>query len=272
LIVIEFVLAPIPGGAYEEPFKRFKGGGSIAPQAPHKTIRLDSQQVTIRMKGTSYEVDAVFELFNTGDTMTEWIGFPRGIPDTSSPLTSPAVEGWVNGAPTKFDEDNYHSEEVAFPRYMGEGGPWLVDRVTFPGHARTTIRVKYEVSYDGRDEAIYFYGTGSLWKDNIGKSVFIMDSSAIGGRVIIGPPWVREPGPTSIISVNGHSTPRTDLARYEETDFKPQPDAYFAIRRYSTYGPVYVKAKYPRNPKDGSFPMPPIPPMPNKLFKPPDDK
>lgn len=55
-------------------------GGGAAPKSSHPSIRMDSEEVTIRLGQDTYTVDAVFHFFNTGATTTEWVGFPkRGI-------------------------------------------------------------------------------------------------------------------------------------------------------------------------------------------------
>jgi ankyrin repeat protein len=43
----------------------------------HKSIRLDSQEVKLKLKKTHYVVYATFHFFNTGKATREWIGFPK---------------------------------------------------------------------------------------------------------------------------------------------------------------------------------------------------
>ncbi len=52
-------------------------GGGATLKSPHQDIQMNSEEVTIRLKKTGYEVEAVFHFFNTGKTATEWLGFPK---------------------------------------------------------------------------------------------------------------------------------------------------------------------------------------------------
>ena len=62
-------------------------GGAASPIAfPHQSIRMDSEEATIRLHKKSYTVDAVFRFFNTGETLTEWVGFPKRSMGTISSL------------------------------------------------------------------------------------------------------------------------------------------------------------------------------------------
>jgi len=198
---------------------------------------LDSQEVIIRLKTFSYVVDVVFNLFNTGDTTTEWTGFPKWVASRVNLYpTFIKVEGAVNGRQIKFDEEwdlsgstrlrSGMSHEEFFHlahRPMKEERQWLVSRVTFPGHAGTTICVTYEApySYASRHyrEASYIYGTGSLWKDNIGKAVFIVDSTEVGGTEKIST-YLEGLAPRPISK---------NVLRYELRDFKPHIEAHFRI-------------------------------------------
>ena len=67
LTAAALLLAPFPGGADIGPLQVFKGSGVVAPRSPHQSIRLDSQEVVIRVHRTIYLVDAVFNfsIFST---------------------------------------------------------------------------------------------------------------------------------------------------------------------------------------------------------------
>ncbi|MFH0821389.1 MAG: hypothetical protein V2B18_01470, partial [Pseudomonadota bacterium] len=65
---------------------------------------------------------------------------------------------------------------------------WMVGRVTFPGHASTTIRVRYETLYHREVKGgiarfpgniFYYYGTAGYWKGTIGSAVFIIDHTDV---------------------------------------------------------------------------------------------
>jgi hypothetical protein len=230
------------------PLQMFKGSGVVAPQSPHQSIRLDSQEVVIRLERTSYVVDVVFRLFNTGETKTEWIGFPKWVASrVDSYPTFMRFDGSINGRPLKFNEEwdlsggeilrnSFSIEEYTrlAQKPMNTERHWLVSQATFPGHERTTICVSYEAPYDGKGyrEASYVYGTGSLWKGNIGKAVFIVDSSSLDSKETISTDFVRRVG-SSPIPENVKSVPKQiskNKLRYEIRDFEPHPEAYFWIK------------------------------------------
>ncbi|MFH1115320.1 MAG: hypothetical protein V1792_15525 [Pseudomonadota bacterium] len=151
-------------------------GGTLSAKSPHQTIRMDTEEVTVRLNRRGYTVDAVFQMVNSGETSTEWVGFPKGdeLPETggrpgfgSSTLPDFSLfRAWVDGKEIKFSK---------------EGDRWLAGQVTFPGHATTTIRIVYEADYYRGDHLTYITGTGSHWKESIRKAAFTVDGSAIGG-------------------------------------------------------------------------------------------
>jgi hypothetical protein len=53
-------------------------GGMVAPKAPHETIRMEAEEVTMRLEKDGYTVEAVFVMANSGEAITEWVGFPKG--------------------------------------------------------------------------------------------------------------------------------------------------------------------------------------------------
>ena len=74
LIVAGQFFSPDHGGA-NDVWPRLMGG-TAAPESPHPTIRMVSEEVTIRLKKT-FAVDGVLHSCNTGNTKTEWVGFPK---------------------------------------------------------------------------------------------------------------------------------------------------------------------------------------------------
>jgi len=131
---------------------------------------MDTEEVIVHLEKDSYTVDAVFQMVNSGDTVTEWVGFPKGHelagPEMGKFPDFTRFHAWVDGRQVEFSN---------------EGDRWLAGRVKFPGHTTTLIRVVYEANYYRGEVATYFIGTGSLWKDSIRKAAFTVDGSAIGG-------------------------------------------------------------------------------------------
>ncbi|MFC1835576.1 hypothetical protein ACFL2Q_12695 [Thermodesulfobacteriota bacterium] len=255
-IVAGFLFLSPPTRADIGPVDVLKGGGTAAPKSPHETIRLDSQEVIIRLRSSGYTVDAVYHLFNTGQSIIQWTGFPmdivfRGIPFPTSSFSR--FEAWINGRQVEFTEQLDFSKQTQrlmtrffsalsrwFPnskrsdRIIDLGrlaGPlkkerrWLVHRVRFPAQSGTTIRVRYEAPYNSlrssrTEEAVYLYGTGALWKERIGKAVFIVDSSHVGRGDKF---WAHWP------MILGGRRISEDLVKYEMWDFEPEQEDQFTV-------------------------------------------
>ena len=198
---------------YPNPAPWPMAGGTVTTKSLHETIRMDAEEVTIRLGKGSYTVAAVYHMVNSGETTTEWVGFPKGrISDSSAQLDYPdfiQFHVWINGNKALFSK---------------EGNLWMAGKITFPGHNTTIIRVVYEAEYSDRpmvvDFAEYIIGTGRLWKDNIGKAIFMVDGSAIGGTgkfdAVLNMP-------------NGRKLLSKSTIRFDATDFKPDKDAVLRI-------------------------------------------
>lgn len=190
-------------------------GGAAAPKGPNQSIRMDSEEVMIRLKERIYTVDAVFHFFNSGDTVTEWVGFPKGDVARSDgqfvghmDRENPDLvgfHGWVDGKPVDFAK---------------EDKLWLTREVTFPGNATTVIRIIYEAKYYHGQYADYVIGTGSHWKDTIGRASFTVDGSAIGGVNNF----------SADLAAPGIQRLRTEKAeRLEVKDYEPEPTAVLRV-------------------------------------------
>ena len=213
ILVGVFCALCIPGrqyGAVE------MGSGAVAAKTPHQSIRMDSQEVTIRLGKKSYVVEAAFRLFNTGETTTQWIGFPKE--GEVSDLVR--FDAWHDGRYLAVtDEPSWIWRK---PRCLKgllsdwwSDERWLSQHVKFRGRRQTAIRVSYEADYRhdiGGRSVLYRLGTASDWKDNIARLTFTIDGQAIGGaghfRVIFVPrQW--------------QALATENAVRYESTDYKP---------------------------------------------------
>lgn len=214
LMLAGSVVTVTPSRADWGPVTVTNGGAVLKP--PHKHIRMEVQDITIRLQKTSYRVDGVFRFYNTGETTTEWVGFPqRGdVPDFSR------FDTWVNGLKAKvWKEPHWFLRFVlnvirSFVRHSSDDR-WMVQHVTFPGHRVTTIRVRYKAPYlknkrVGRS-VIYEHWTGGYWKDKIGLAAITIDAKDIGGAKNLRLPstW----GWQKLVTENA--------VRLAATDFKP---------------------------------------------------
>jgi ankyrin repeat protein len=236
LLVSALVLSPQPGRTDITPmdYSPPPTGGGVSPKSPHQTIRLDDQEVVIRLKRLTYTVDAVFHLFNTGETTTEWIGFPKNSTGRQpGPLGKVSdfirFDVSVNDQSVPFTEERDLINKVdtvlktrRSQRVKHSG--WLMGRAAFPGHTTTTIRVRYESSYDncgmGCAQATYIYGTGGYWKGSIGRASFIVDSTERGGTE-------RTPAHFSESETDRYLLRRRliseNIERFEIRNFEPNP-------------------------------------------------
>lgn len=212
--------------------------GAVAPKSAHESIRMDSEQVTIRLRRTAYTVDAVFRLFNTGKTTKEWVGLPyRGWgydTDISGSWGFLRFGAWADGRKVEFSPAHeVYGTTALFPLRLPPHSQskltfvWMVRHITFPGHARKTIRVRYEAPYiryeksGGHGQGDYLHGSSSLWKGTIGKAVFIVDCTEVGGTKNI---KVMGFGPSS-----GTRVLSDNVWKYEAKDIKPSLRARLRI-------------------------------------------
>jgi hypothetical protein len=203
-------------------------GGAPSAKSPNQTIRLESQDVALRLKGGFYTVDGSFHFVNTGDkTITEWVGFPmrygRGFR---------RFEALVEGREVTLSKEpsrvgRYLTSLWGFvTRQARDDFRWLATHVRFPGNARTTVRASYDAQYEGRrfDGAFYIYGTSSFWKDSIGKATFTIDGSELSE--IKG---LRAEFSDSKKHVFKESKVSDNVVRYEITDFKPDRNGQLSV-------------------------------------------
>jgi hypothetical protein len=174
LVWIALFLSPATLRANPAPMPIF--GGTVSAKSPHETIRIEAEDVTIRLGGHTYTVEGVYHMVNSGEATTEWVGFPK-TSENMHDLTYQnflQFHAWADGKKISLAE---------------EGKQWLAGQVNFPGQATTILRVMYEAKYpetykwmaSAGDFAEYIVGTGSLWKGNNGKAVFTVDGSALDG-------------------------------------------------------------------------------------------
>jgi hypothetical protein len=255
LALVLCLMAGYPASArspydFEKPPQIKLQGGCITPAAPNENIRLDLMQVTIRLKRDSYLVDAVFHLFNTGDTAKEMVGVLKfgyadervwdGIPPVYDFLR---FNAWIDGRKTEFVEVRQflRDPDSAFCDDVSSGGisetRWMVKEVTFAGHSLTVISVRYEALYKhplstsfNQYFGGFYYWMGRYWKGKIRKAVFIIDNTDICGHEGSGHIDTSYVGPRRAFTER--------IQRYEMVEFEPPlcetlPFSRFASRTES---------------------------------------
>lgn len=190
-------------------------GGTVAAKSPHETIRMDAEEVTIRLGKGTYTVEGVYHMVNSGEATTEWVGFPKNRHEMHEDMRYQdfiQFHAWVDGKKIPFTKEDKQ---------------WLAGQVTFPGHATTIIRCVYEVKYpetykwaSNDDYAEYIVGTGSLWKGSIGKAIFTVDGSAVSGTKTF----------DAELKIPQSNKLRSDkVVRFDVSEFKPDRDAILYI-------------------------------------------
>jgi hypothetical protein len=240
LIAGAFLCFPNPGMANQTPLH--VEGGAATPKSRDKAVRMDSEQVMIRLGQRSYTVDAVFHLFNTGERVTEWVGFPKRrvklMPQGLTPRDFVRFDTWVDGRHVEVSELREAQAHVSlwedlvslryrlerliylFPGHGPMRNEWMGHRVTFPPHTKTSIRTIYEAEYANAGGALYIFGTGRYWKDGIGEATFVIDCTDVGGTGKVDVHFPVAPGP-KILSEN--------LITFDVRKLKPPPDAQLYI-------------------------------------------
>lgn len=164
--------------------------GTPAPMGPNQSIRVDAQEIRIRLRHSSYSVDAVFYFFNAGEATTESLGFPKS---ASEGWNFERFRAWVDGRKIEVSEEHDPARShTSHDENSGSDLRWFVAPVTFPGNGGTTIRVSYKAPYrfdpigwgQYRSMRVLYYSWLASWRctDRVGGTVFIIDGADIGGR------------------------------------------------------------------------------------------
>lgn len=155
-------------------------GGNLVPVTDENTlIEMKEEVITLNFTSNYYEVTVDFTFVNTGNTKELTIGFPFFAPGNLGSGTIFDFECWTNGEKTSYtdkpisrswDYENQPKLENAYTR-----------NITFEKNEITTTKIKYKSTYssniniekNGLSHAFwdgyYLYGTGSSWKNSIGK-------------------------------------------------------------------------------------------------------
>ncbi|MFC1834436.1 hypothetical protein ACFL2Q_06845 [Thermodesulfobacteriota bacterium] len=236
------LLSPRCGPEWEFSPLGFRSG-ALAPKSPHQSIRMDSQEVIMRLEDNSYTIDAVFHFYNTGDSTTEWVRLPkRGMSCRRGRALYPEfirLDTWIDGTKVQFAEERSlmrRAKDFFFPEASSPTrdslrpelyNRWMAKRVTFPGRSGTSIRVSYDAEYVSgggpppsptSSGAYYIVGTSSYWAGEIKNFVFTVDASQIGGTAnLVG------------LSPLGLERITEDFARYELCDYEPMPEEVVGV-------------------------------------------
>ncbi|MGB6066756.1 MAG: hypothetical protein WBG50_18280 [Desulfomonilaceae bacterium] len=209
--------------------------GAVSPRGP-SDIHMESERVTIRLGRSKFTVDAEFHLFNPGETTAERVRFPKeGLAEDSDlicftawaegkkvDLTVEYDAGIIKGLFERIASNLIHRYPALGLTGLGQCNTdrWLVGNVIFPARKTTTLRARYESTYDGQS-ATYILGTASNWKDDVEKSIFVIDATEVGGTNNIAVHFLRNaPGPELL---------GDNLLKLELRHCKPPPESGLSI-------------------------------------------
>ncbi len=148
-------------------------GGTLIPQSEKDiSVEMKEEVITINCQNSFYEVTVDFTFYNHGDTVNLVVGFPFFVPGiTNQPAKIFGFKCWTDGIETSFEDlpiirsfdlDKKYELENAYAR-----------TVSFEKGKFTTTKISYKATYPGGmggyETASYLYGTGSSWKNSIGK-------------------------------------------------------------------------------------------------------
>ncbi len=184
-----------------EPLLKTSGGAPGIVDTKPVDISFDTATIKIALGIDIYSVDATFEYFNHGKTVTTTLGIPKfgygyyndfkGVSDFNS------IDLWINDDKSELRDtsgtikiplgmvDN-ESEVISRlregksidPSIKLEETRWLTTTAKFESNQRTVIKLNYTAPYGNYGELEFLYGTGSLFKNNISEVKFIIKSSS----------------------------------------------------------------------------------------------
>jgi hypothetical protein len=196
IIPLSFILTS-QSAIGDEALLKVYGGGLQLHDGTSATIRMEKETVKIYLHEKTYTVDATFDFYNNGNTITVNVGFPKSghgyvSPEFKGPVNFINFMTWVNGERVSVKErpgnvllngqklNQSQIDNLRTGQLSGwlEETRWLVKQVTFKGKAKTNTRVKYDAPYDPRQgRGIYIYGTGRSWSGTIGSARFVVVAS-----------------------------------------------------------------------------------------------
>lgn len=160
-------------------FFSLSGGNLVPVNEESVSIEMREETITLDFQENFYEVTVDFTFYNSGDTETLSVGFPFFAPGNLGKGKIYDFKCWTNGEETSFEDIPliWNSETDKQPELQNA----YTRKIRFNKKDVTTTKVKYKSSYS-RDldieksgmsyaywDGYYLFGTGSSWKNSIGK-------------------------------------------------------------------------------------------------------
>lgn len=158
----------------------FMAGGQLVPTKEIDTeIEMKEEIINIVLERTYYEVTVDFFFYNNGKDVDLEIGFPFFCVGLQGEGTISDFHCWTNDTETSFKD--FPIEKKCAKDTELENA--YVRTINFPEKKTTKTRISYKSTYgiEAPSFAIaqYLYGTGSSWKNSIGKMTFIIQNKNI---------------------------------------------------------------------------------------------
>lgn len=149
-------------------------GGNLVPVTEDSVpVEMKEERIILDFQKDFYEVTVDFSFYNTGKTTQLTVGFPFFAPGNLGNGKIYDFKCWTDGKETSFDDlpivrswdsSNQPKLENAYTR-----------TIVFKNKELTTTRITYKSTYGNtRWDGYYLYGTGSSWKNTIGKITLIV--------------------------------------------------------------------------------------------------
>lgn len=160
-------------------FFSLSGGNLVPINEESVSIEMKEETITLDFHENYYEVTVDFTFYNSCNTETLSIGFPFFAPGNLGKGKIYDFKCWTNGEETSFEDKPiiWNSKTDEQPELQNA----YTRKIQFNKNQITTTKVKYKSSYSidsdiekkGMSYAYwdgyYLYGTGSSWKNSIGK-------------------------------------------------------------------------------------------------------
>lgn len=159
----------------------FSSGGSIVPvDEKDSPIQMQEEEIKIILNEDHYEVTVDFQFYNDGDEIELLVGFPFFEVGIGGHSKIYDFKCWTNGVQTDYKEILF-DRDYSNRNNKAENLEYANTRkITFAKKQITRTKISYKSKY-GRDTRgyiiNYLYGTGSSWKNSIGKIVLTIENN-----------------------------------------------------------------------------------------------
>lgn len=126
-------------------------------------VQMVSENIKITLFDNYYEMDILFNFFNSGETVELNVGFPEYSYGTGT-VTN------IRNFDTSVNNNHVDIEIMANNDINSKIKQWYIKKVIFQKNEYLESRVKYQADYSnyGSYKSVeYLYGTGCTWKDEI---------------------------------------------------------------------------------------------------------